>query len=413
MNHYNPIISFDMNVKGTIVVTGEQCNEPVINIWDAHTGLLINTLKPVHEYGVVLVKISPDCTTIVSVGNDINHTIVVWNSYNGDWIDYRIEAVLAGNRLNPHFISFLPKLSKHLFSIGGDRYITFYSIKGKSIISVDGNFNNVNGRKQQINTGTIFNNNLVTGTQCGSIYVWDLQENILHKSIQAHDKSITAMYSTKTRDNEVLLTGCIIGMILVWNTSFNNIKSININDMNDRPLSYAISSLCINYDGTILIGCKSGEIYEMTYFDNDLLIHRGHCVEELWGLDMNQKNPDEFVTSGDDCTIRIWSLSQHTMKQLVLVDTKSRAVRYSPSLEYIIVGLGGSIIGKSKKEGSYLILESDSLLIKHEGRDTREWITDIKTNKNGDIIALCSNDNRIYMYISIIYLDMNQIHIIF
>lgn len=408
MNHENTIISLDINDKGTMVITGEEGIEPMINIWNSHSGTLINKLKPIHEYGVIFVRISSDNHRIVSVGNDINHTIVVWYSNTGDWNIYQIECLTNGSRNEPHFISFLPITTEYAFTIGGDKYIKFYKIENNSLISTDGMFNISSGRKQQINTGTIFNGNLVTGTQSGSFYIWNLDTCILQKIVKAHERSITCVYSAKTRDHEVLVSGCIIGMVLIWNTSYTVLRAVNINDMIDRPLEYSISSVCINYEGTVLVGCKSGEIYEITYTGNDLLIHRGHSNNELWGLDMNIENTDEYITSGDDCTVRIWSLSQHTMKQLVLLDSKSRAVKWSYNLENIIVGLGGSADGKAKKDGSFLILEGDSLLIKHEGRDSREWITDIKYSKNGEMIAISSYDHRIYLYDTTNYLLLGR-----
>jgi WD40 repeat protein len=93
----------------------------------------------------------------------------------------------------------------------------------------------------------------------------------------------------------------------------------------------AVSSLDVSADEErILIGTKDSEIFELALstglpmrYDtrdtqdgevirNGMLVH-GHCRDELWGLAMNRKDPDVYATSGDDNTVRVWSISQKKM----------------------------------------------------------------------------------------------------
>ncbi len=49
-------------------------------------------------------------------------------------------------------------------------------------------------------------------------------------------------------------------------------------------------------------------------------------------------------------------------------------------------------------DGGFLVLDSRDLSVVHEGRDSREFITDIKYNLDGTALACGSNDAKIYVY---------------
>ena len=49
-------------------------------------------------------------------------------------------------------------------------------------------------------------------------------------------------------------------------------------------------------------------------------------------------------------------------------------------------------------DGGFLVLDARDLSVVHEGRDSREWITDIKYNLDGTVLACGSMDCKIYIY---------------
>ena len=117
------------------------------------------------------------------------------------------------------------------------------------------------------------------------------------------------------------------------------------------------------------------------------------------GLAPHPTDPDVYATVGDDCTLRIWSAEHRRPTHEMAIETMSRAVAWSPSGDYLALGLGGHTRkGRSNKDGSFLIISASSMLVEHEGRDSREWITDAKYSPDGKMLALASNDNIIYLY---------------
>ena len=51
-----------------------------------------------------------------------------------------------------------------------------------------------------------------------------------------------------------------------------------------------------------------------------------------------------------------------------------------------------------KLDGGFLILDARDLSVVHEGRDSKEWITDIKYSPDGTTLAAGSHDSKIYLY---------------
>lgn len=135
----------------------------------------------------------------------------------------------------------------------------------------------------------------------------------------------------------------------------------------------------------------------------------GSWTNEVWGLDLYNNNPDQFATVSDDSTLRVWSIS--TRKQLKAANlnvnekgealgldtkngndffdsSKARAVAVAPQGEGFLVGF---------KDGTLRFLDAD-LHVKKVFKHAKEWISAIKFSPNGDLVAVGSHDNAIYLY---------------
>lgn len=104
----------------------------------------------------------------------------------------------------------------------------------------------------------------------------------------------------------------------------------------------------------------------------------------MWGL-ATHPTRTEAVTVGDDCILRIWDVLRKAQKLSMELDCASRAVGYAPDGVRLCVGLGGRNMKQAhlQKDGGFLILDSRDLSIVHEGRDTKEWITEVRYTPDG------------------------------
>ena len=89
---------------------------------------------------------------------------------------------------------------------------------------------------------------------------------------------------------------------------------------------------------------------------------------EAWGLATHPSRPS-CITVSDDHTLRVWDLQSHTMTNLLSLGKPARCVGYS---------LDGGAIAVGFKDGSFKVLESDSLKEMAAIHHRKEEISDIK-----------------------------------
>ena len=74
----------------------------------------------------------------------------------------------------------------------------------------------------------------------------------------------------------------------------------------------------------------------------------------------------EFVTGGDDRTVRIWDIATKKMTKMVELDTACRATSYSPAGDKVAIGLGAERLkggAVPKKTGAVMVLDEKDLSI--------------------------------------------------
>lgn len=193
----------------------------------------------------------------------------------------------------------------------------------------------------------------------------------------------------------------------------------------------------------LLIGTYGGEIIEfgggggrggvdLVNARAEVLVH-SHSGGELWGLAVHPTMPDLYVTVGDDCTLRVWSVGTDRMVHSVALGWPARSVCFHPLGSVLAVGFmeGQKGGGKKEKKGpehdgkgghdwgvslysfhfnsnnsnnfnsnfnnssSYTQISMEKLSI---GCITTAWVNDIKFSPNGRILAVGSHDKKMYFY---------------
>ena len=68
-----------------------------------------------------------------------------------------------------------------------------------------------------------------------------------------------------------------------------------------------------------------------------------------------------------------------------------RAIAWSPDGTMLAVGYGGRTgTGRSRKDGSFVLLKAADLSTIHEGQDSRDWICEIKFSPDSSLLAMSS-----------------------
>ncbi|GMF47257.1 unnamed protein product [Phytophthora fragariaefolia] len=417
IGHKDDIISFAVcDAKRNLIATGERGKKPALRVWDAHTGELCCEMKEFHTRGILSLAFSCDSTRLVSVGDDDDHSVAVWSdSSNGSWTLAKLLATGKGDKAVNRFASFGP--NSDTIITGGVKHVLFWTVQGKNIVSKKG----IVGKKgslQTFPTGCNFGKDFVTGTGGGELYVW--QGNDLSRAVKAHDGEVRVVTNSTLADNPagVLLSGGKDGRVIMWSSAYQSLKCFDLEAMHISSFGRIVNSVFLNSAGrNLLVGTCSSDIIEIDVASDSVLnggqpLFSGHFAMELWGLAVHPSRR-EFVTTGDDRTLRVWDMDAKRLIQTRALPAKARACAYSPDSELVAVGFGGDNGVRQRRkpapkqgqtpsrEGGFAVLrvrdlDTDKLVF--EDKPAKEWISDIKFSPCGNILALGSHDNSIYLY---------------
>ena len=285
--------------------------------------------------------------------------------------------------------------------------------------------------KQQDMMCVAFGNDGITyaGTADGHIYRF--AEQTMDLAVAAHDNGkVTALWFNPKR--EVLISSGDDGFLKMWDPSRWSssreapLKAIDLNkwvspDLMGPPVkldSYdskegdhdwkrhgspaAAHSLHGDESGKVLVGTVCNDIYEVDFDSADeapMCYMQGH-YDELWGL-AEHPLKQEFVTTSNDATLRVWDVSTRTQKYMAKLQGPGRCCAYSPDGKFIAVGLGsgGKASGRPlPHEGKWLILDEELNQVESPPQVRKQRVADIKFSPDGTLIAVGSADNFIDIY---------------
>ncbi|OQR90411.1 microtubule-associated protein [Thraustotheca clavata] len=403
--HQAPIISMAMSCDGLIIATGEEISSvitpkdlPRIHIWDPTACTAISILPTFHTTAITYLSFNETSTRLISAGKDTYHSLAVYGSPSGLWHDARIIACSRTTNLPVRFVACLPYMQS-MFDLvtGGVDHIFFWRLDSPYLHPTIGTF----GSQAQIQTLTCGNaldkGTFVTGTRTGHLYLWDCNTTIVQRSIPAHSSTVNSIAVTKAG----IVSGSCDGHIKVWNRLLNPIWDFDMCQAKPACSNPIIRSIAWDLaESRFLVGTRGGEIYEVSQASGDTnLILESHYEHGLFGLAAHPIQPNIVATGGEDCTLRIWNTAQHELIGKVIMDTPIKAVAYSSDGKTIAVGLGSASHGSNQiKEGAFAVLDTATLEIMHEGRDSKQSISDIKFSPDGTLLAIGSHDNTIYLH---------------
>jgi microtubule-associated protein-like 6 len=338
---------------------------------------------------------------LASVGLDRDHSLAIHDGETGE--------LLAKSKGHQNKMFTLLFQSPTSLLTAGDKHIEFWTLKGRQINKKQGLFGKNKATKiQPILCAALLGANVVTGQKDGSIYLW--QGRNCQKACakgDMHKGAVTAMFSLPSSIGYGVLSAGKDGVVKKWDRTMKCTIIIDMKNVQAQfkqikassghyPMDIAIQTVCAR-ENKLLIGTKSAQLYETEIDVSDdsppTLLHLGHFRGETWGLACHPlANKREFVTSGDDKTVRLWDLVHKSMIRHVRVKAHARALAYSPNGAHIAVGLCSG----------HVQIYNEHLTKKIKGLHvSKEWIQDIRfspAKAAHSLLAVSSHDNRIYLY---------------
>lgn len=427
--HYNEILCLAMHPEGNIVATGEMgAPDSKVLVWlCCNTNTNPNAKKNsnaleilfaetnFHRNGVIHVSFSLDGRLLGTVGNDKYHTLAVYN-----WAENTVLFTSRVSEGNCLCLAFMHDASSNdtTVCVGGDSYLCFWSKAAEGYAPRPGNFSmhsskqpitcvssvHVRGKKGGKGAGASEDSSsgsgggggsdqVVTGTASGQLLLW-VDRNCV-KVVRAHEGAVSTIFASV----HCILTGGKDQRIRQWTLKLEPGATFNISPFGRNP---SVRSICMSTDGTtVLFGTRGADIYEISAIDGSDVrggpIASGHSTGQLTSVAMHPSKY-EFVTCCDDCTVRVWDLTTHTMIKMASFDAPGRHLCYSPMGDVIVIGLGSAVGRSSTKSGAYVVLNEEDLSVVHEARDSAKPISLVKFSPEGETLVVAADDGPIYLY---------------
>ncbi|KAG4108675.1 WD40 repeat-like protein [Neocallimastix lanati (nom. inval.)] len=226
---------------------------------------------------------------------------------------------------------------------------------------------------------------LLTGTYGGEIYIWNTKTG---EAVGILNSGHSSIYGITYNPQFGLACGHRDGFITLYDVNESNGKMKKITEVN---VGLSVKSLDYTPDGNLIVGTAESVIFMIRNFSksnphtNIELLFENHSaakMEELWGLDGNPNNENEFVTCSDDGAVIVWDTEKYKQKRRINIQNeKLRAVSFSPDGKKLFVGsVSGNI---------YILNTSDLSVIKTIPYEKRSFI---KSNEHDITVIKCSPD---------------------
>jgi WD40 repeat protein len=226
---------------------------------------------------------------------------------------------------------------------------------------------------------------LLTGTYDGDIYVWNTKTCEVVGTLSTGHASI---YGYAYKSEYGLVCGHRDGYVTLFDVNDTNGKMKKITEV---KVGLSVKSLDYSPDGNLIVSTAESVIFMIKNFTknnpqtNIELLFENHSsakMEELWGVDGNPSNENEFATCSDDGAVIVWDAENYKQKKRINIQNeKLRAISFSPDGQKLFVGcVSGNI---------FVLNANDLSVIKSIPYEKRSFI---KSNEHGITVLKCSPD---------------------
>lgn len=401
LGHSVEITAMTVHSNNLIVATADRAS--TIHIWtldkNKRPQSLLAINKSLVRSGIQNLAFSPSGDRIAAVGMDPDHTLCIYSASKGDLISSSKGMSSPNDVID---LAYSPNGSELV--LAGKNLIKFFVGVNTNVRAINSKIGRIGSKgKRQVFCSAAYlkDTDAVIGTAGGEIYRFNNGECVA--IIQAHGvkEPVLCLFFNNLTGN--LLSGGKDANIKTWDSTLKEIGgAIDLSedangDGNADSGSLNPAVLSIHQLGDkLLIGTVGCDIFEAVLPTNPTLapilerIAWGHGSGELWGL-ATHPTRDEFVTVGDDKTVRIWSLRSKEQVNVRLMPEAARAVAYHPA---------GSVICIGAIDGAVSLMDASqaSLRVYQTWKHCSKMINDIKFSNDGTLLAVGSADTNIYLY---------------
>lgn len=382
--HSDDILALRLHPNRLIAATGEAGAKPKLLVWNVDTHKVLYSFQGFHKNGITQLAFSPCGKLLASIGNNVEQNISVCTWENG--------VVLFNSIVAPFPCLSCSILTGNTIVAAGHTFIYFWSKYTEGYVKRSGVFSRYNALQPITSLTSVHESeNLISGTASGLLQLW-IDVNCI-RSVKAHNGTINTLYCSA----HGILSGGYDQRIRMWSANLEPSFTFDVSHFGINP---CVRSLCLATDGTsILVGTKGSNIYEISAIDGSDLrggpIIVGHSYGDLHCV-ATHPSKFEFLTVGQDQTLRVFDMSTNTQLKIATFDGEARSVSYNPLGDMIVVGFAGPT--GSMKCGAFAVLNEEDLSIVHEAKDSSSAVTVVSFSPEGETLAVGCQAGGILLY---------------
>ncbi|KJE88838.1 hypothetical protein CAOG_00417 [Capsaspora owczarzaki ATCC 30864] len=400
LGHTDDITCLAVDATRKFAVTGQVCSKgkgekAYLILWDLTTGTAVGHLggKNIggHDQSVACAAFSADGSHILSIGNDTEHTAIVWNAAT------RAQVYTApGGQDKVVAVGAVPNTSTNWISVGTHHVSFWGAVDDKPFARKKGIFGK-HGDQQTI-VSVAYNESgsrAVTGTaKTGEILLW----NVATASVLASASS----GNVGEAGNSILGLRAVPGHPGSF-ISTDKLKNAQVWQLaeNDTLTAGASSPIGIEARAIDVLGSRlvvggvdhTAKLFQLaadglTVQGAGVVLTSAHSAE-VWAL-AHHPSKTQFATAADDKKLTIFDAVTHAQLQTTALPGAARSVSYNSDGTFIAVGLN---------DGRFVVLQGDTLEVVGGRKDRKEEIADIRFSSTvPSILAVASHDNFIDVY---------------
>jgi len=429
-SHTEDILCLAVHPTRDIVATGQLDPKgvatPFILIWDA-AGCQVLRKITYHDRGIICVAFSPDGKYLLSIGQDDQHTVALW-----DWESAGVKGLGSGpgprtkkekdaglsvpllesvvSKDEVFAAMFNPKPTgatgggddadadaKKDDSAGpvdlefitlGTKHIKVFTVvspdhKDKKQRKIASRVPSIYGKTKTVQKAYYAvafadNGEAVVTTQSGHLYRIKGAEFL--RQVVAHGEAVVGAI---TRTDDGFASGGDDGKVKFWDADLKESVEVDLTayDVKPRSLAYA--------DGRLLVGCKNNSLLEVNKETKEVkILMEGHH-SEVWALAVHPTDP-VVVTGAHDKLLRFWNYAEHKPlpEKNPNDNDRVRSAVFTPDGKYLAVGL---------QTGKMLLYTYPALEQIWEKKIALETIDALAVSPDSSILAAGSWDQMIYI----------------
>ncbi|WP_372365843.1 protein kinase [Candidatus Uabimicrobium sp. HlEnr_7] len=267
-------LSYSKN--GKYIASGAEDN--TVRLWDTQTGKQIRIFDG-HSQGITATVFVND-NTIISASKD--KSLRVWNLEQSDSV-----SVLNGHKEQ---ITCIARSKKRLVSASESGELFLWDLVDNSSI-----LKNIDGK---ITTIAFVTPHIIAVNQQNNIYLWNWKENN-HRLLKGHNKPVTKIIALK---NSLLASASEDGIIRLWNLKNNNIDILGSHTDAIYDLDYIANN-------NQLISIAKDETIALWDIEAKKLVGQFSISSSSYDRIKTNPNGKTFILTGKNASTELWSIS--------------------------------------------------------------------------------------------------------